>query len=65
MSVLKDPVPRAVYDYILRSPIIADFFDTLTDRPLIRNLYRSGYKPEQDLETGPMAQVSVKSTLLA
>eukprot|EP00057_Strongylocentrotus_purpuratus_P020172 XP_011674646.1 PREDICTED: phosphoinositide 3-kinase regulatory subunit 4 [Strongylocentrotus purpuratus] len=58
MSVLKCPVSRAVYDYILRSPIIIDFFDNLTDRQLIRNLcVRPGHKPEyNELEIGQMAQ---------
>ncbi|XP_072174440.1 phosphoinositide 3-kinase regulatory subunit 4-like [Diadema setosum] len=58
MSVLKSPVPRSVYDYILRSPIIIDFFDNLTDRQLIRNLCRPGHKPEyNELEMGQMAQL--------
>ncbi|XP_063965336.1 phosphoinositide 3-kinase regulatory subunit 4-like [Lytechinus pictus] len=58
MSVLKTPVSRAVYDYILRSPIIIDFFDNLTDRQLIRNLCRPGYKPEyNEPELGQMAQL--------
>nr|XP_054768213.1 phosphoinositide 3-kinase regulatory subunit 4-like [Lytechinus pictus] len=58
MSVLKSPVSRAVYDYILRSPIIIDFFDNLTDRQLIRNLCRPGYKPEyNEPELGQMAQL--------
>lgn len=58
MSVLKSPVPRAVYDYILRSSIIIDFFDNLTDRQLIRNLCRPGHKPEyNEPENGQMAQL--------
>ncbi|XP_072035782.1 phosphoinositide 3-kinase regulatory subunit 4-like isoform X1 [Amphiura filiformis] len=45
LSVLKEPVPRAVYDYILRTPHIEAFFDNLHDRQLIRNLCRPGHKP--------------------
>ena len=38
-------MPRAVYDYILRTPHIEGFFDNLHDRQLIRNLCRPGHKP--------------------
>ncbi|XP_070561673.1 phosphoinositide 3-kinase regulatory subunit 4-like isoform X2 [Ptychodera flava] len=45
LSVLNDPVPRPVYDYILKSPIIENLFDTLQDRQLIRNITRQNHEP--------------------
>lgn len=58
LSVLKEPVPRAVYDYILRTPLIEMFFDSLHDRQLIRNLCRPGHKPSYSQpEDNQLAQV--------
>eukprot|EP00058_Branchiostoma_floridae_P000739 XP_002586227.1 hypothetical protein BRAFLDRAFT_132368 [Branchiostoma floridae] len=46
LSVLKDPVPRPVYDYSLRSQLIEPLFDILQDRQLLRNLStRKGERP--------------------
>ncbi|XP_022087879.1 phosphoinositide 3-kinase regulatory subunit 4-like [Acanthaster planci] len=45
LNVLKPPVPRPVFDYVLRSPLIESLFDNLQDRQLLRNLCRPGHKP--------------------
>ncbi|KAI8517018.1 phosphoinositide-3-kinase, regulatory subunit 4 [Branchiostoma belcheri] len=46
LSVLKDPVPRPVYDYSLRSQLVEPLFDILQDRQLLRNLStRKGERP--------------------
>ncbi|XP_006822003.1 phosphoinositide 3-kinase regulatory subunit 4-like, partial [Saccoglossus kowalevskii] len=45
LSVLKDPVPRPVYDYILKSSLIDVLFESLHDRQLIRNITRAGHEP--------------------
>ena len=60
LNVLKDPVPRPVYDYILRSPLIESFFDNLQDRQLLRNLCRTGHKPSYSQpDDGGLAQVHI------
>ena len=52
-------MPRAVYDYILRTPHIEGFFDNLHDRQLIRNLCRPGHKPSYSQpEDVQLAQVN-------
>ncbi|XP_033636552.1 phosphoinositide 3-kinase regulatory subunit 4-like [Asterias rubens] len=61
LNVLKDPVPRPVYDYILRSPLIESFFDNLQDRQLLRNLCRTGHKPSYSQpDDGGLAQLMRK-----
>ncbi|XP_064641912.1 phosphoinositide 3-kinase regulatory subunit 4-like isoform X2 [Lineus longissimus] len=45
LNALKEPVPRSVYDYILRSQLIDKLFESLEDRQLIRNICRPGHKP--------------------
>ncbi|XP_074653856.1 phosphoinositide 3-kinase regulatory subunit 4-like [Tubulanus polymorphus] len=45
LNALEDPIPRAVYDYILRTPLIDKLFLCLQKRQLIRNITRQGHKP--------------------
>ena len=45
MNSLQSPISRSIYDYIVRSPLIDKLFECLQDRQLIRNICRSGHKP--------------------
>ncbi len=45
LSSLKPPVSRSVYDYIVRSPLMEKLLGCLHDRKLMRNICRSGHKP--------------------
>lgn len=45
VSLLKEPINRGVYDFIIRSPHVASLFDSLQDRQLVRNLCRAGQRP--------------------
>lgn len=45
VSLLKEPINRGVYDFIIRSPHVASLFDSLQDRQLVRNLCRVGQRP--------------------
>ena len=53
LSALTDPLPRPIYDYILRSPLMERLMDTLMDRQLIRSLCRAGHQPNyEEVEEG-------------
>lgn len=45
VSLLKEPINRGVYDFIIRSPHVVSLFDSLQDRQLFRNLCRAGQRP--------------------
>lgn len=45
LSALKEPIPRAVYDGIVRSNHIVGLLDYLRDRQLVRAIARSGHPP--------------------
>ncbi|KAI0213059.1 Phosphoinositide 3-kinase regulatory subunit 4 [Lamellibrachia satsuma] len=45
LNVLKKPLPRVIYDYVLKSSLVEKLFDSLQDRQLIRNICRAGHKP--------------------
>ncbi|XP_065916552.1 phosphoinositide 3-kinase regulatory subunit 4-like isoform X2 [Dysidea avara] len=56
LSVLKDPLPRALYDYVLKSSKLNEIMECLTDRQIARNLARPGYlvqysRIDKDLES--------------
>ncbi|XP_077998060.1 phosphoinositide 3-kinase regulatory subunit 4-like [Glandiceps talaboti] len=58
LSVLNEPVPRPVYDYILKSPLIDCLFDSLHDRQLIRNITRANHEPNYNhIEDSNLAQL--------
>uniref|UniRef100_A0A8C4N7G5 non-specific serine/threonine protein kinase n=1 Tax=Eptatretus burgeri TaxID=7764 RepID=A0A8C4N7G5_EPTBU len=42
LGVLKPPLPRPIFEYVLKSPDTPVFFDFLQDRQLIRNVRRLG-----------------------
>ncbi|XP_032813676.2 phosphoinositide 3-kinase regulatory subunit 4 [Petromyzon marinus] len=46
LSVLKEPLSRPIFDYVLKSRDILGLFDHLEDRQLIRNLRQSMEKPD-------------------
>lgn len=45
VSLLKEPINRSVYDFIIKSPHVVSLFDSLQDRQLVRNLCRAGQRP--------------------
>ncbi|KAK3748325.1 hypothetical protein QZH41_018306 [Actinostola sp. cb2023] len=45
VSLLKEPIDRSVYDFIIKSSHINALFDSLQDRQLMRNVCRSGQRP--------------------
>ncbi|ELT97398.1 hypothetical protein CAPTEDRAFT_159025 [Capitella teleta] len=45
LNALTDPLPRPIYDYVLRSTLMEPLFETLLDRQLMRSLCRSGHQP--------------------
>ena len=50
-------MPRQIYDYIIRSSLIDKLFENLQDRQLLRNICRSGHRPNYaDMEEN-LAQV--------
>lgn len=61
LNVLKKPLPRVIYDYVLKSSLVEKLFDSLQDRQLIRNICRAGHKPNYpEVEYG-LAQVGASS----
>ena len=57
LNALKDPIPRPIYDYILRSQQIDQIFEVLQDRQLIRSICRPGHQPnygEPDESLAPL-----------
>ena len=45
LNALLDPIPRAIYDYILRSSLLTTFFETLQQRRMLRKMCRPGHAP--------------------
>lgn len=45
VSLLKEPINRSVYDFIIKSQHVVGLFDSLQDRQLVRNLCRPGQRP--------------------
>ena len=61
LNALKEPFPRVIYDYVLKSSLVEKLFDSLQDRQLIRNICRAGHTPNYpEVEYG-LAQVRVRS----
>ena len=58
MGLLCPSLPRTIYDYVLRSPMIEKFFDALVERKVARYLCRTGHKPEYEELEEPLKQVS-------
>ncbi|XP_013397860.1 phosphoinositide 3-kinase regulatory subunit 4 [Lingula anatina] len=42
MNALQDPLPRAIYDYVIKSPLIDKFFEVLKNRKISRDITRHG-----------------------
>ena len=57
LNALQEPIPRQIYDYILRSQHIQKLFDNLQDRQLLRNICRSGHRPNYRSLEDNLAQV--------
>lgn len=57
LNALNDPLPRPIYDYVLRSPLIERLFETLLDRQLIRSLCRAGHQPTYEEVDEALAQL--------
>ncbi|XP_044166788.1 LOW QUALITY PROTEIN: phosphoinositide 3-kinase regulatory subunit 4-like [Acropora millepora] len=45
VSLLKEPINRSVYDFIVKSQHVVSLFDSLQDRQLVRNLCSAGQRP--------------------
>ncbi|XP_031568622.1 phosphoinositide 3-kinase regulatory subunit 4-like [Actinia tenebrosa] len=45
VSLLKEPINRAVYDFVIKSPQIGVLFDSLQERQRRRSVCRSGQRP--------------------
>ncbi|KAL3861428.1 hypothetical protein ACJMK2_007462 [Sinanodonta woodiana] len=64
LSSLEDPIPRSVYDYILRSQMIDRVFGILQERKYMREIKRQGHKPIYSELDDTMAQIFRKLTSL-
>ena len=42
---LHEPIPRTVYDYLIKNNNLANYFSSLQDRQLQRNVTKPGHKP--------------------
>ena len=58
LHALQEPVPRAIFDYVIRCQNIEPLFECLHDRHLIRNMARAGHKPSYSEVNETMSQVS-------
>ena len=45
LNSLQDPIPRNVFDYVLRSTMVEKIFAVLQERKYIRDISRHGHKP--------------------
>ncbi|XP_044166445.1 phosphoinositide 3-kinase regulatory subunit 4-like [Acropora millepora] len=45
VSLLKGPINRSVYDFIVKSQHVVSLLDSLQDRQLVRNLCSAGQRP--------------------
>lgn len=45
LNSLQDPVPRKVFDYVLKSNVIEKIFAVLQERKYMRDISRQGHKP--------------------
>uniref|UniRef100_T1ISE1 non-specific serine/threonine protein kinase n=1 Tax=Strigamia maritima TaxID=126957 RepID=T1ISE1_STRMM len=46
LSALKDPIPRSVYDSVIRSPHITALLESLHKRQMLRGITRIGHQPQ-------------------
>ncbi|KAG1666656.1 Phosphoinositide 3-kinase regulatory subunit 4 [Nymphon striatum] len=53
LSSLDEPIPRATFDYLVLCPMIAQLFDHLEQRKLLRTIKRPGHQTQYS-EIGPM-----------
>jgi hypothetical protein len=57
MDALSEPVPRPVFDHVVRSPHVERLFEVLEARHLVRNTCRPGHPPvypETDEQVTPL-----------
>ena len=59
LNALQDPIPRSVFDYILRSQLLERVFSTLQERNYIRNTARQGHTPVYPELDDSMSQVNL------
>ena len=59
LNALQDPIPRSVFDYILRSQMIERVFSTLQERHYIRDTSRQGHQPVYPELDDSMSQVGI------
>ena len=45
LDALSEPVPRLVFDYVVRIPHVEKFFELLENRCRIRAMCRTGHRP--------------------
>ncbi|XP_067658475.1 phosphoinositide 3-kinase regulatory subunit 4-like [Haliotis asinina] len=64
LNALDEPIPRSVFDYVLRSTSIDAMFETLNNRKYIRSISRSGHRPGYPELEENLAQVFRKLTSL-
>ena len=57
LNALQDPIPRPVFDYVLRSPMVERIFSILQEHHYIRDVSRHGHKPAYPEMDDSMSQV--------
>ena len=58
LNALEDPVPRPVFDYILRLSQLDRFLDILQKRQYLRKIHRQGHKVPYSEMDDSMSQVN-------
>ncbi|KAL4221189.1 phosphoinositide-3-kinase [Mactra antiquata] len=64
LNGLQDPIPRAVFDYVLRSQMVERIFAVLQERNYMREISRQGHKPVYTEMDDTMSGIFKKLTFL-
>ncbi|XP_053378617.1 phosphoinositide 3-kinase regulatory subunit 4-like [Mercenaria mercenaria] len=64
LNALQEPVPRSVFDYVLRSPMVERIFAILQERHYMRDISRQGHKPAYPEMDDSMSQIFKKLSFL-